>query len=402
VTLEFARRFPYDTVGTGDRPPRTADTHASGRSPRPSLSRSREASIMPITHLETWNYRNLHNGTIAFSPKINLFVGNNGQGKTNLMEALYVACLTKSFRTHQLADCVTHGQNAFRVCCTVHDEPLDHRLEVRHTDDGKALRADGKAATIADFLDIVAVLCITADHLRVITDGPDARRRFFDGLLALFRPDSLRALAAYRRVLRQKTTLLRQERLSVASLEPWNRKLLQEARALVGQRREFLGRLAAELGRERFSGLPLELAYQPSLREDLLADEEAALRHLQRQLPREREAGRVLLGPHLDRYQFFLDGRNVRRFASSGQKRSILLNVYLAVLHLFRREKGGYPVLMIDDVDMELDVERIHQLIRFLDFDTQIFLTSSKAEIFKNVLAPDRFFHIEKGFINKT
>ncbi|MBN2432357.1 MAG: DNA replication and repair protein RecF [Acidobacteria bacterium] len=357
---------------------------------------------MPITQLETWNYRNLENAAIAFSPKINLFVGNNGQGKTNLMEALYVACLTKSFRTHQLADCVTHGRNAFRVCCSVDDVPLDHRLEVRLTEEGKDLRADGKAASIADFLDIVSVLCITADHLRVITDGPDARRRFFDGLLALFRSDSLRALAAYRRVLRQKMSLLRTERLSVTTLEPWNRKLVREARTVVGQRREFMSRLAAELGRERFSGLPLDVEYQPSLAEDLLADEETALRHLQRQLPREKEAGRALLGPHLDRYQLFLDGRNVRRFASSGQRRSILLNVYLAVLNLFHREKGVYPVLMIDDVDMELDVERIHQLIRFLDFETQIFLTSSKAEIFKDILSPDRFFHVENGGINKS
>jgi DNA replication and repair protein RecF len=357
---------------------------------------------MAIKQLETWNYRNLRNGVIDFSPRINLFVGQNGQGKTNLMEALYVACLTKSFRTHQLADCVTHGHNAFRVVCTVEDKPLDHRLEVRHTADGKELRADDKAASIADFLEVVSVLCITADHLRVITDGPESRRRFFDGLQALFRPDSLRTLAAYRRVLRQKNTLLRAERMSVPTLEPWNRKLVHEARAVVTQRREFIERLTEHLRHERFSGLPLAVEYQPSLTGEILQDEDRALGLLHRHLPREREAGRSLVGPHLDRYQFFLDGRNVRRFASSGQKRSILLNLYLTVLSLFRQEKGFYPVLMIDDVDMELDVQRIHKLIRFLDFHTQIFLTSSKAEIFRDVLAPDRFFHIENGRVDKS
>jgi DNA replication and repair protein RecF len=357
---------------------------------------------MPIKQLETWNYRNLRNGVIDFSPRINLFVGQNGQGKTNLMEALYVACLTKSFRTHQLTDCVTHGESAFRVCCTVHDEPLDHRLDVRQTGEGKELRADEKTATIADFLEIVSVLCITAEHLRVITDGPEARRRFFDGLLALFRADSLKALAAYRRVLRQKNTLLRAEKVAVTTLEPWNRKLVREARAVVGQRREFVGRLTEHMRQERFSGVPLTVEYQPSLSDELLQDEDGALELLHRHFPREREAGRALVGPHLDRYQFFLDGRNVRRFGSSGQKRSILLNMYLSVLDLFRQEKGFYPVLMIDDVDMELDVQRIHKLIGLLDFNTQIFLTSSKAEIFRDVLTPDRFFHIENGRADKS
>jgi len=356
--------------------------------------------LMHISQIETWNFRNLKNNTIPLSPEFNLFVGLNGHGKTNLMEALYVVCFSKSFRTHQLAECIRHGENTFRVRCRIDQPHLDHILEVRLDPMGKTLLANEKSANISDFLQIVSMLCITADHLRVITEGPQARRRFFDGLATLFQPASLKQLAAYRRVIRQKTSLLREDRVSPSTLETWNRKLISEARLVVKQRKMFMELLSSFITECRFSGSPITIQYQPSMDENILSNESHAMNALARYSEREQIVGRSLLGPHLDQYHFFLDGKDVRRYASSGQKRSLLLNIYLGVMELFKQKKGFFPVVMIDDVDMELDLKRIQTFITCLDQKTQIFLSSSKAEIFDTLLPGRQIFHIEDGHIH--
>jgi DNA replication and repair protein RecF len=356
---------------------------------------------MFISHIEYWNFRNLSDDRIELSPEMNLIVGLNGQGKTSLLEAVYVSCFSKSFRTSQLTECITHGAEAFRVGCRIPRHPLPVDLEVRLTPGGKELRMNEKKASISDFLEGVSVLCITADHLRIITDGPEYRRRFFDGLMALFEPDSLAALASYRRALRQKNTLLKQDRVPVSTLESWNRKLIQEAKTVVRRRREFLNSLAGFLKTDRFSRAPISVEYEPSLDERQLDDEDELLDMLQKSLPREQVLGRSLFGPHLDQYHFRMAGKNVRRYCSTGQKRSMLLNIYLAMLQLFVREKGDWPVLMIDDVDLELDLQRIRKLLELLDVRTQIFLSSSKAEIFEDLIGGHAHFRIHEGQVYK-
>jgi len=361
-----------------------------------------EPEPMRIESLHACAFRNLAEEPVAFAPGINLFAGRNGQGKTSLLEALYCACYTKSFRTHRLEECVRHGEGEFRLRCRVARAPLPRVLEVRVGSAGKELRLDEKAADVTDFLDTAAILCITASHLRVITEGPDARRRFFDGLLVLFRPDYLHRLAAYRRVVRHRNALLRPGAAAAAVLEPWDRKLVLAARALVNHRTSFLAELGAADLRDRFSPAAVAVRYAPSLPAELLADEEAAVAHLALHRERELQAGRSLYGPHLDRFDFHLDGCNVRRYASSGQKRSVLLSVYLQVMDLYREQRGTFPVVMIDDVDMELDLERLRVLLGHLDAKTQIFLTSSKPEIFTAMLPACQVFQIEAGVVRKV
>jgi DNA replication and repair protein RecF len=357
---------------------------------------------MRIESLHPRAFRNLADEPVAFSPGVNLFAGRNGQGKTNLLEAVYCACYTKSFRTHRLEECARHGEAGFLLRCRVARAPLPRTLEVRLGAAGKELRLDDKAADVTDFLDTTAILCITASHLRVITEGPDQRRRFFDGLLVLFRPDYLHRLAAYRRVVRHRNALLRPGAAAAAALEPWDRKLVLAARALVHHRESFLAELGADALRDRFSPAAVAVRYAPSLAPELLADEEAAVAHLAGHRERELQTGRSLYGPHLDRFDFLLDGRNVRRYASSGQKRSVLLSLYLQVMDLYRQLRGAFPVVMIDDVDMELDLGRLGTLLGYLDEKTQIFLTSSKPEIFTPLLPACQVFRVESGAVHKA
>ena len=352
---------------------------------------------MHIAALQTYHFRNLADGAVSFSPELNLFVGPNGQGKTNLLEAMYCACFSKSFRTHRLEECVAHGEAELRTACRVEREPLPRVLEVRLDRSGKELRLDGKAAGIDEFLASVSLLCITADHLRVITEGPEQRRRFLDGLIVLFWPEYLHELATYRRVVRQKNALLRAGEVVPAVLEPWNRRLAQTARPVVARRLEFLRLLESVGGRDRFSGDPFRVRYHPSLEADLLADESRAVAALEAHREREQALQRSLYGPHLDRFDFYLADRNVRHYASSGQKRGALLTVYLDVMDLFQQARGHLPVVIIDDVDMELDLPRIRTLLDVLDRRAQLFLSSAKPELFQDLLPGRTACRIDAG-----
>lgn len=354
-----------------------------------------------ILSLTTSRFRNLVDGEKTFSPGTNLLVGPNGQGKTNLIEAIYCACFTKSFRTSHLLECAAHGSRGFRTACRIEWDPLPRTLEVRQEGQEKTTLSCGKAGGIRDFLETVSLLCITADHLRVITEGPDRRRRFFDGLLALFMPDFLDQLALYRRTLRQKNALLHLDKVPRSALEPWNRKLAIEARPLVEAREEFRLRLQDHSARDRFSGDELAVLYRPSMGMDLLRDEDAAVAFLDKHREQELAMRRSLYGPHLDRYEFLLGGHSVRRYASSGQKRGVLLSVYLSVLDRFERERGRFPVVMVDDVDLELDLGRIRTLLTLLEGRTQVFLTTAKPELFQDLLGGCTLFHVAEGHMTE-
>lgn len=352
---------------------------------------------MHLEKLETFHFRNLRDGSIAFDPGINLVSGPNGQGKTNLIEAVYCACLSKSFRTRHLEECCVYGSRDFRALCRVTGGLLPDTVETRFDKGGKHLRLNGAEADVTQILERAPILCVTADHFGIISGGPEHRRKFFDGLLALLQPACLQAFARYRRTQRQKTAVLQRGGARPEELDTWNRALADAAREIVERRAAFMERFSRGVPQDVFSGSPLELTYHPSLPPELLAEPAEAERHLRERAPRELEGGRCLVGPHLDRYEITLDGRAVRKYGSSGQKRSVLFSLYLNALQFFRQSRGEFPIVLIDDADMELDRSRILRLVEALAEASQIFITTSKPELFAGVLHPHRRLCVRAG-----
>ncbi|MBP7866778.1 MAG: DNA replication/repair protein RecF [Acidobacteria bacterium] len=355
---------------------------------------------MYLERLETYGFRNLRDGTVAFDPGINLITGLNGQGKTNLIEAVYCACLSKSFRTRQLEECAAYGSRGFRVLCSVLGGVLLDLVETRFSDGEKRLLLNGSEADVTRIIERAPVLCVTAEHFGIVSGGPDPRRKFFDGLLALFQPVYLTALARYRRTLRQKSAVLHRGKVRMEELETWNRALLDGAQELVERRAAFIAQFSAGIPTDRFSGAPLAVVYHPSLPLELLREPEAAEKLLRERAQREIESGRCLYGPHLDRYEITLDGHPVRKFGSSGQKRSVLFTFYLNALHLFMQIRGAFPIVLVDDADMELDRSRILTFVEALSEASQIFLTTSKPELFEGVLHPHRRLRVCAGEVS--
>ena len=340
-------------------------------------------------------FRNLIDGAWAPGPGRHLLVGDNGSGKTSLLEAVYTLATTRSFRTAQLADCVRHGESAFHLAGETAGDGAA-RLEVGWAAAGLFRAVDGRAPALAEHLAALPVLAWTAADGELLTGGPELRRRFLDRGLVASRPAALGALQRYRRALFQKRTLLVRR---ASGLEAWNALLAEAAAEVAALRAAYVAALARAFARlvER-TALPfadLTLAYQPSPRE-ALAGKEAILGRLESVRAAEERRRLPLLGPHRDELELRWRGRELRRTASAGERKSLGLALVAAQALVLEETRRASPVLLLDDADTELDRGALARVWRAFDGAAQLFATSNRGEVWEEV-ALDRQWRVDSG-----
>ncbi len=308
-----------------------------------------------------------------------LLVGDNGAGKTSLLEAIYLAATTRSFRTHQLSACTRRGAPGFFVGVGVGAAPR-RELALGQVGAERTRTLDGKAMALAEHLAVLPTLSWTqADH-ELLTGAPALRRRFLDRGLVHRRPGALEAIGRYERALAEKRALLAR---GGGALAPWNALLARHGAELAAGRAELAAELAraVEAGR-RGAGLtlpPVEVVYRPSLSAAL--DGEAALEAaLAAAAAEELRRGQPLCGPHRDELEVRLGGAPARRIASAGERKALGL-LLLAALGELLAATGRPALLLVDDADAELDRRRLAQLVeRFSPF-AQVLFSSSRPEV---------------------
>ncbi len=342
---------------------------------------------MYLESIEVSNFRNLH-GKIVFGPRLNVFYGNNGQGKTNWLEAIHLLSRTKSFRTQRLQEAIKFGERSARVdgrVCSGDDIQRDLQISLR--ENTKTISVNGKREPLARYLGQLQVFAFTADQLEVVRGVPEARRHFIDRGVASLRPSYVQTVSDYNKVIKQKNRILqdaseREIRLdeTLDQVAPWNDQLAQLGAAIHTARIDYTARINEALEHTLFERAALQIRYSSSLegRGDL-DDYEGLLRErLRLRLPAEVASGRSLIGPHKDDLTIHLEGREMRVYGSSGQQRSALLLLDLAAISVYNSWHQNYPVFLVDDVDAELDEKRIRRLLEYLEGRTQTFITTSK------------------------
>jgi DNA replication and repair protein RecF len=341
-------------------------------------------------------FRNLVDGAWAPGPGRHLLVGDNGSGKTSLLEAVYVLATTRSFRTAQLADCVRHGESGFHLAGETAGDGA--RLEVGWAAAGLFRAVDGRAPTLAEHLAALPVLAWTAADGELLTGGPELRRRFLDRGLVASRPAALGALQRSRRALFQKRTLLVRR---ASGLEAWNALLAEAAAEVAALRAAHVGALARAFARlvER-TALPftdLTIVYQPSPRE-ALAGKEAILARFESVRAAEERRRVPLLGPHRDELELRWRGRELRRTASAGERKSLGLALVAAQALVLEETRRASPVLLLDDADTELDRGALARVWRAFDGAAQLFATSNRGEVWEEV-ALERQWRVDGGLL---
>jgi DNA replication and repair protein RecF len=343
--------------------------------------------VMLLTELEARGFRNLRGNTVC-GDGLNILLGDNGQGKTNWLEAIYILATTRSFRTPKLSETINFDEQLAVVVGTVFQtKEMRHQLRVVLEGNTKAFSVNGKRESVSQYLGELHAVVFNADELEIVRGTPENRRRFLDESITAIHPPYVQTVTDYNRVIRQKNSLLQTAREKEYSLEkaaealdPWNEQLAGLAAKIHRSRVRYVERLNEALEKDLFGDRHIAIRYASSLEEkgDLNDYSGLITERLKLRVQAEIVAGHSLIGTHRDDLELLLDGREIRKFGSSGQQRSALLMLQLANIEIYFAQRGEYPLFLLDDIDAELDYGRIGQLLDYLKGKTQTFVTTSK------------------------
>jgi DNA replication and repair protein RecF len=361
---------------------------------------------MLLESLEAHQFRNL-SGEVLWGEGLNFIFGENGQGKTNWLEAIYLLATSKSFRTQRPQEAVRFGEDLAVVRGRVaRTRDVLRDLQVTIQGNTKTLSVNGKREAVTRYLGQLHTVAFTADELEVVRGGPEARRKFLDRGVTSLHPAYVQTLADYHRVIKQKNRLLQNASETEISLdearrliEPWNEQLTGLSASIHRARVGHVGRLNEALERRLFEREEVSIRYVSSLAgKGDLSDYEALIgERLRLRLEAEINSGYALIGPHRDELEILFDGRDIRAFGSSGQQRSALILLDLAAISVYHSWHSEYPLFLMDDVDAELDRKRIGRLLEYLEGRTQTFVTTSKEDLVKQFAARARVYEIREG-----
>ncbi|MGB9181582.1 MAG: DNA replication/repair protein RecF [Pyrinomonadaceae bacterium] len=366
---------------------------------------------MLLESLEVHNFRNL-SGSIPWGGGLNIIYGDNGQGKTNWLEAIYLLATTKSFRTQRLQEAISFGEDLAVVRGLVaQSEDVHRELQVAIQGNTKSISVNGKREAVTRYLGQLHAVAFTADELNIVRGMPEARRKFLDRGVVSLHPSYVQTLADYNRVIKQKNRLLQDAAESEMSIEqvaeiiaPWNEQLVHLSAEIHRARMDYIGRLNDVLERRLFDREDITIRYVSSLegKGDLSDYESLIAERLELRLQAEISSGYSLIGPHRDDLEILFDGRDMRAYGSSGQQRSALIILDLAAISVYYSWHNEYPLFLIDDVDAELDRKRISFLLEYLEGRTQTFITTSKESLVEQFVSRANVYEISGGTVKRN
>jgi DNA replication and repair protein RecF len=361
---------------------------------------------MQLESLEVHDFRNLQ-GEMDCGSGLNILAGENGQGKTNWLEAIYLLATTKSFKTSKISEAIRFGQHLATVRGFVRaSAEIVRNIQVAIQGTSRVLSVNDKKETTANYVGQLHAVVFNSDGLEIARGLPDARRRFLDGGIVAIHPPYLQTISDYNRVIRQKNSLLQTAQTENTSqekaadlLRPWNEQLISLAARIHRSRDRFVERLNGAFEKDLFGREEITIRYASALEgKGELSDYEAVIsERLKIRLQAELAAGYALIGPHRDDLEITFNGHDLRKFGSAGQQRSALLLLLIANLSVFYSQRGEYPLFLLDDLDAELDYMRIGKLLEFLHDKTQTFVTTSKESFVQKFGQNARIFQIGNG-----
>ena len=368
---------------------------------------------MKLTELNLHHFRNYDEAQVEFSPQINVLIGENAQGKTNLLESIYVLAMTRSHRTNNDRELIEFGKDAAQIKGTVQRELGSLKLELDIGKHGKKAKANHlENARLSEYLGQLNVILFAPEDLALVKGAPTVRRRFIDMEFGQVSPKYLHDLTQYRDILKQRNRYLKQLQSHEAQdqlyLEVLSEQLAAVGGAIISQRVKFLSELegyAQELHQSITQGREnLTFEYSSAVKDASTLTEvelSEALMDLYRQnQSKEIFQGTTLYGPHRDDVRFLINHKNVQTYGSQGQQRTTALSVKLAEIDLMKNQTGEYPILLLDDVLSELDGARQTHLLKTIQDKVQTFLTTpGLSDVARNLIKEPRIFHIRDGQI---
>ena len=371
---------------------------------------------MKLTNLQLQNFRNYESVQLEFTDGVHVFIGENAQGKTNLMESIYALAMTKSHRTTNDKELIGWNKEFATIKGTVEKTATKTNLELQFSKKGKIAKVNYlEQKRLSSYLGNLNVILFAPENLTLVKGSPQNRRKFVDMELGQMSSLYLYDLVEYNRVLKQRNTYLKQLAIKKKQpdeyLEVLSEMLSELASKIVFHRLDFMKQLEAlaipihdqlSLGREKFSvsyqaTIPLEDGLTPSQMKEIYIEQ------FKKNQTREADQATTLIGPHRDDLIFYLNEIPVQTYGSQGQQRSTVLSLKLAEIELMKLSTGEYPLLLLDDVLAELDDDRQTHLIKAIENKVQTFITTTSLDGIKQQFINEPVvIPIEKGTILKT
>ncbi|WP_123042655.1 DNA replication/repair protein RecF [Cohnella candidum] len=368
---------------------------------------------MQLKSIELHGYRNYDSLQLSIGSGVNIFIGPNAQGKTNLLEAIHVLALTKSHRTSKDRELIGWNASQARIRAELERRYGNVTLELQISAQGKKAKLNGlEQRKLSGFVGSLNVVLFAPEDLDIVKGAPGVRRRFMDMEIGQVHPGYLYDLQQYQKVLQQRNNYLKATDSSKASpelLEVWNEQLASYGVKMMQKRKNFIHHLqkwAEKIHEGITAGSEhLEVVYKPSFAAEAAGesqDDSSLFQQFMIKLTQGREQefrrGMTMTGPHRDDLTFTINGKDVQSFGSQGQQRTAALSLKLAELELMREEIGEYPILLLDDVLSELDQTRQTQLIETFQSRVQTFITTTGLEsVNMSRLRDAAVFHVRNG-----
>jgi len=368
---------------------------------------------MYIDHLALKNYRNYETLDLSFSPEINVFIGENAQGKTNVMESIYVLSMAKSHRTSNDRDLIRWEQEYGKIEGTIQRKRGKLPLELVISKKGKKAKVNHlEQNRLSNYIGQLNVVMFAPEDLNLVKGSPSVRRRFLDMEIGQISPVYLHDLLTFQKVLKQRNAILRgnrgRQQLNDVMFDVYTEQYIQVAVQIIRKRfyfMELLQKWAEPIHKGISRGLEtLEVSYgtlkelhsgqTTEEMEQILEQKLAEMRS------RELDRGITLVGPHRDDLHFFVNGYDIQTFGSQGQQRTTALSLKLAEIELVKQEVGEPPILLLDDVLSELDDYRQSHLLNIMQGEVQTFVTTTNiAGIDHDTIQKAKVFEVTDGVV---
>ncbi len=362
---------------------------------------------MKIHHLKLLNFRNYEKIEFSFAPGYNIIYGNNGSGKTNLVESIYVLALTKSFRGTVDKVLIMNSKDVCRIEGEVSDNYTNkYKLIIKN--DGKEVKInDTKVDKLSDYISKISVVLFNPDDLRFIKDSPTVRRKAINLEISQINNSYLKNLNMYNKLLKQRNSYLKTTNINANSsseyLDILTKKLIDYGEKIYLSRRKYIDLLNSRIG-DLYNSIcqisDLKLEYVSDYKD---FDKDKIFKKYVDNLNKDIILGKTSIGVHHDDIKFKLNGINIKDYGSEGQQKNAIIAYKLTELEIFYQVRGNYPILILDDLFSELDRFKINNILNLINKDIQTFITTTEIDkVNEDILKNSKLFEVEDGYVREV
>lgn len=363
---------------------------------------------MYIEKVKLENFRNYKNCELELKPKLNVFKGNNAQGKTNFLESIYLSSIGKSPKTTKDKDMILWGEKQAKIYVQAKKQYYQRTVDIiLKNDDKKTIKINGIAIRkMGDLIGEIPVVYFAPDEIGLIKDGPSDRRRFMDIDISQLNKNYFYLLCRYEKLLEERNKLLKQTKkyeTLLDTIDIWDTQLADIASKIIFFRLDFIDRIKdnAKLVHSRITNdkEELEIKYQGINTKSVEVIKDKLYKSYKTNLQKDYEFGYTTIGPHRDDIEIKINDIDVRNFGSQGQQRLATLSMKIAELAIFEEQTGEKPIILLDDVLSELDSKRCKNFLTEIE-NYQTILTTTKFS--RQIGEEDAVFTVKNAVITRS